>query len=196
MGSADFWVRHVREAVRFLDGIRALEAAGVTTYLELGPDGTLSALAHDCVTDRAAAAFAPTLRADRPEAQTLATALARAHVRGAAVDWHAHFAPARARRVDLPTYPFQRERYWPEPGTPLPADATGLGLAAAGHPLLGAAVSLADATAASSPAASRCAPTPGSRTTPSRAPSWSPARPSSSWPCTPESGSRPRPSKS
>ncbi|MFE9221984.1 type I polyketide synthase [Streptomyces lavendulae] len=145
MGSAEFWVRHVREAVRFLDGIRALEAAGVTTYLELGPDGTLSALAHDCVTDRAAAAFAPTLRADRPEAQTLATALARAHVRGAAVDWHAHFAPAGARRVDLPTYPFQRERYWPEPGTPLPADATGLGLAAAGHPLLGAAVSLADA---------------------------------------------------
>ncbi|WP_442815819.1 type I polyketide synthase [Streptomyces sp. NBC_01207] len=145
MASAEFWVRHVRDAVRFLDGIRALEAAGVTTYVELGPDGTLSALAQDCATDATGADFAPTLRADRSEAETVATAFARAHVRGVEADWHAWFAGTGARRVDLPTYPFQRERFWPETGTPLPGDATGLGLAAAGHPLLGAAVSLADA---------------------------------------------------
>ncbi|MFF4324746.1 type I polyketide synthase [Streptomyces sp. NPDC001568] len=145
MGSADFWVRHVRETVRFLDGVRALEAAGVTTYLELGPDGTLSALAQECVTDGTTAAFTATLRADRPEPQTLTSALARAHARGATIDWTAYFAGTGSRRVDLPTYPFQRERFWPETGTPLPGDATGLGLAAAGHPLLGAAVSLADA---------------------------------------------------
>ncbi|MFF3020364.1 type I polyketide synthase [Streptomyces sp. NPDC057939] len=145
MGSADFWVRHVRDTVRFLDGVRALEAAGVTTYIELGPDGTLSALAQDCVTDPTAAAFTATLRADRPEPETITSALARAHARGVTIDWTAHFAAAGAKRVDLPTYPFQRERFWPETGTPLPGDATGLGLAAAGHPLLGAAVSLADA---------------------------------------------------
>ncbi|MET9606155.1 type I polyketide synthase [Streptomyces sp. NPDC006512] len=145
MGSPDFWVRHVRETVRFLDGVRALEAAGATTYLELGPDGTLSTLAQDCVTDTSTTAFAPTLRADRPEAETVATALALAHVHGAEADWHAYFAGTAVRRVDLPTYAFQRQRYWPETGTPLPGDATGLGLAAAGHPLLGAAVSLADA---------------------------------------------------
>ncbi|MER8097800.1 type I polyketide synthase [Streptomyces goshikiensis] len=143
MGSAEFWVRHVREGVRFLDGIRALEAAGVTTYVELGPDGVLSALAQDCIEQDAV--FAPALRRDRPEAETVTTALAQAHVNGVAVDWAAYFSGTDARRVDLPTYPFQRERYWPETAAPLPGDATGLGLATAGHPLLGAAVSLADA---------------------------------------------------
>ncbi|MFD9415192.1 type I polyketide synthase [Streptomyces goshikiensis] len=143
MGSAEFWVRHVREAVRFLDGIRTLEDAGVTTYLELGPDGVLSALAQDCI--ERDAVFAPVLRKDRPEAEAVTTALARVHTHGVAVDWASYFSGTDARRVDLPTYPFQRERFWPETGTPLPGDATGLGLATAGHPLLGAAVSLADA---------------------------------------------------
>ncbi|MFG2411650.1 type I polyketide synthase [Streptomyces goshikiensis] len=143
MGSAEFWVRHVREGVRFLDGIRALEAAGVTTYVELGPDGVLSALAQDCI--ERDAVFAPALRKDRPEAEAVTTALAQAHAHGVTVDWAAYFSGTDAHRVDLPTYPFQRERYWPETGTPLPGDATGLGLASAGHPLLGAAVSLADA---------------------------------------------------
>ncbi|MFE3939211.1 acyltransferase domain-containing protein, partial [Streptomyces goshikiensis] len=143
MGSAEFWVRHVREGVRFLDGIRALEAAGVTTYVELGPDGVLSALAQDCIEQDAV--FAPALRKDRSETEAVTTALARVHVNGVGVDWASYFSGTDARRVDLPTYPFQRERYWPETGTPLPGDATGLGLATAGHPLLGAAVSLADA---------------------------------------------------
>ncbi|MEV8404204.1 type I polyketide synthase, partial [Streptomyces niveus] len=117
MGSADFWVRHVREAVRFLDGIRALEAAGVTTYLELGPDGVLSALAQDCLTEDAA--FVPVLRAARPEAEavTATAALAHAYTRGVPLDWRAYFAASGtgAHRVDLPTYPFQPVRYWPEP---------------------------------------------------------------------------------
>ncbi|MFC5156846.1 type I polyketide synthase, partial [Streptomyces amakusaensis] len=144
MSTADFWVRHVREAVRFLDGVRALEAAGVTSYLELGPDGVLSALAQDCVTEDGAT-FAPLLRADRPEAETVAAALAQVHVRGVAVDWEAYFAGTGARRVELPTYAFQRERYWPRTGTTTPGDTAALGLASAGHPLLGAAVALADA---------------------------------------------------
>ncbi|MFE3939409.1 type I polyketide synthase, partial [Streptomyces goshikiensis] len=63
MGSAEFWVRHVREAVRFLDGVRVLEAAGVASFVELGPDGVLSALAQDCLTGDADVAFVPVLRA-------------------------------------------------------------------------------------------------------------------------------------
>ncbi|MFE5126526.1 type I polyketide synthase, partial [Streptomyces sp. NPDC056669] len=140
--TADFWVRHVREAVRFLDGVRTLEAQGVSTFVELGPDGVLTAMAQQCVTGEDAA-FAAALRKDRPEAKTLTTAVARAQVRGVAVDWEAVFAGTGAARVELPTYAFQYARYWPE----LPAAAlggtAGLGLATVDHPLVGAAVPLA-----------------------------------------------------
>ncbi|MET8752414.1 SDR family NAD(P)-dependent oxidoreductase, partial [Streptomyces sp. NPDC004667] len=145
MGSAEFWVRHVREAVRFLDGIRALEAAGVTTYVELGPDGVLSAMAQACLADdTGTAAFVPTLRRDRPEAETAVTALARVHVRGIAVDWQSYHRDTGAEHVDLPTYAFQREHYWLDAGT-LGGDVTTAGLRSADHPLLGASVTLADA---------------------------------------------------
>ncbi|WP_432252279.1 SDR family NAD(P)-dependent oxidoreductase [Streptomyces sp. HNM1019] len=141
--TADFWVRHVREAVRFLDGVRTLEAQNVSTYVELGPDGVLTAMAQDCVTDPDAAAFAAALRKGRPEAETLLTAVGTAHVRGAAVDFGPLFAPYGPQVVDLPTYAFQRRPFWLDAG-PVGGDATAIGLHAAGHPLLGAAVELPD----------------------------------------------------
>ncbi|MFC3587640.1 acyltransferase domain-containing protein, partial [Streptantibioticus rubrisoli] len=119
----DYWTRHVRQAVRFLDGIRALEAEGVTTYIELGPDGVLSAMAQDCVTQSGAATFTAALRRDRSEPETVTAALAQAHVNGVSVHWKSYFTGTGARRVDLPTYAFQRQRYWLESPTS-PAQAT------------------------------------------------------------------------
>ncbi|MET8467072.1 type I polyketide synthase, partial [Micromonospora zamorensis] len=107
---AAYWVRHVREAVRFADGIATLEGLGVSTFVEIGPDGVLSAMGADCVTD---AAFVPVQRADRDQPTTFLTALAGAFVRGVAVDWDT--CSPGGRRVDLPTYPFQRVRFWPSP---------------------------------------------------------------------------------
>ncbi|MCX5200090.1 SDR family NAD(P)-dependent oxidoreductase [Streptomyces sp. NBC_00237] len=140
----EYWVRHVRETVRFGDGVRTLEADGVRTFLELGPDAVLSAMGAHAVTDPEGAAFAPALRRDRDEEQTFATLLGTAHVRGLNVDWERVFAPTGARRTDLPTYAFQRQRLWLDDGTGAATDAGGLGQAPTGHPMLGAALDLAD----------------------------------------------------
>ncbi|UQI45521.1 SDR family NAD(P)-dependent oxidoreductase [Streptomyces sp. HU2014] len=139
--SAEYWVRHVRETVRFADGVRALEGEGASVFLELGPDGVLTAMTQH-VLDGVPVAV-PALRKDRPEETALLTALARLHVAGVDVDWTAFYEGTGAHRVDLPTYPFQHERYWPEPAAPA-GDVSAAGLMPAGHPLLGAAVPLAD----------------------------------------------------
>ncbi|MEV0041564.1 type I polyketide synthase, partial [Streptomyces sp. NPDC050804] len=140
--SADYWVRHVGETVRFADGIRTLTGRGVTTLLELGPDGVLSAMAQDSLPD--GAVIVPLLREDRPEEVAVVTALAQAHVRGATVRWAGLYDGSGARRVDLPTYPFQKQRYWPSGSRDGAGDIRAAGLGPAGHPLLGAAVELAD----------------------------------------------------
>ncbi|RPF25314.1 candicidin polyketide synthase FscB [Streptomyces sp. Ag109_G2-6] len=138
--SADYWVRHVREAVRFADGVNTLHGQGVTRFVELGPDAVLAAMGAEC----ADAVFVPAQRTGRDAREALLRALATAHVHGAGLDWTAFFAGTGARRVDLPTYAFQHERYWPRNRGGWTGDAKGLGLAPAGHPLLGAAVALAD----------------------------------------------------
>ncbi|MGV9929758.1 type I polyketide synthase [Streptomyces olivaceoviridis] len=103
--SPDYWVRHVREAVRFHDGVTALAAEGATRFLEVGPDAVLSTMAQDVVPHVIA-----TQRRDRAEDAALVDAVCRLHLTGTGPDWRAVFAGGR--KVDLPTYPFRRDRHW------------------------------------------------------------------------------------
>ncbi|HEY3969810.1 MAG TPA: type I polyketide synthase [Solirubrobacteraceae bacterium] len=141
----DYWVRHVREPVRFADGVEALVAEGVTRFLELGPDGVLSAAARDCLGEETPteALLTATLRPRRHEVETFVAFVGEAHADGLAVDWRALFAGRGACAIDLPTYAFQRRRYWNDP-SPSAGDVSAAGLTAVDHPLLGAAVCLAD----------------------------------------------------
>ncbi|MFE4644547.1 SDR family NAD(P)-dependent oxidoreductase, partial [Streptomyces sp. NPDC056730] len=141
LASPAYWVRHVRESVRFHDAVSTLVDEGVVTFVEIGPGGTLSALGQESAPD---AAFVPALRGDRPEESALLSAVARLGTRGVPVDW-TRLLPG-GRPVELPTYAFQRKRYWLDAPRDLHIDeaAGGLGLAGADHPLLGAAVDLAD----------------------------------------------------
>ncbi|MFJ4537479.1 SDR family NAD(P)-dependent oxidoreductase, partial [Streptomyces tibetensis] len=140
--SPEYWARHIRQAVRFHDGVRHLRELGVSTFLELGPDGVLAAMAQEAfeADDRDDVQALTLLRRDRPEADTLVKALGTLHTRGVRVDWEAFFAGTGARRVPLPTYAFQHERYWLQPTAP---EDGGAGPDATGHPLLGTAVPVA-----------------------------------------------------
>ncbi|MFJ8649770.1 type I polyketide synthase [Streptomyces sp. NPDC093546] len=138
--SPDYWVRQLRETVRFADGVRSLEDDGVTTFLELGPDGILSALVGANLTrehDEDVVAV-PLLRHGRPEARTFVEGLARAYVNGVDVDWSGFFPGGR--KVPLPTYPYQRKRFW----LPVPSARPGPRSGAGRHPLLDDGAELAE----------------------------------------------------
>ncbi|MFE7037456.1 SDR family NAD(P)-dependent oxidoreductase, partial [Streptomyces sp. NPDC057621] len=160
LDSADYWVRHVREAVRFADGVTHLRSAGVTRFVELGPDGVLAAMTRNCLDEPPAATLVvPALRGSEAEVVTLFTAVAQLHVNGAGPDWHAVFTATATgsgtgigtgtgtgrgpRHVDLPTYAFQHRRYWLEASGET-VDVASAGLDRTGHPLLGATIALAD----------------------------------------------------
>ncbi|GAA2577701.1 hypothetical protein GCM10010435_62350 [Winogradskya consettensis] len=127
LSSPDYWARHIRSTVRFHDGVRHLESEGVTRFVELGPDGVLTAL-----TGAAPVLAAPALRAGRSETDQFCSVLAQLHTSGVRVDWSPLLTGGR--RVDLPTYAFQRSRYWLEPAAARPAS---------GHPLVTTVVDVA-----------------------------------------------------
>ncbi|MHB1861241.1 MAG: type I polyketide synthase, partial [Solirubrobacteraceae bacterium] len=202
LATAGYWVRHVRETVRFADGIGWLHQHGVSGFIELGPDGPLSALAHQCTAEAdpqpqpqsaqtlqqppaarqppssgeppsarqppaarqppssseppasrqppsaseppaaSRLLIEPLLRRDRNEPHTLLSTLARLWVNGATVNWRAFSHQNTASHPELPTYAFQRKRYWLHAARP--GDLSTAGLDTAEHPLLSAALPLAN----------------------------------------------------
>ncbi|MFD9910559.1 SDR family NAD(P)-dependent oxidoreductase, partial [Streptomyces sp. NPDC059063] len=141
-----YWTRHIREAVRFHDGIHTLHTNGVRHHLELGPDPVLTTLVNETTSAETNGADVTTtavavLRKGQPEATTFLAALAQLHAAGVRADLTAHLGTPRAR-TDLPTYAFQPERHWFTATTT--GDVTSAGLAATGHPLLTTAVELPD----------------------------------------------------
>ncbi|MBC3839825.1 SDR family NAD(P)-dependent oxidoreductase [Streptacidiphilus sp. 4-A2] len=118
----EYWVRQVRETVRFLEGVRSLRDAGATSFVEVGPGSVLSGLLSACLPDDPDCAALPLLRANRPEATSVEAALAGLYVRGVGVNWSAA-GTGGARRIDLPSYPFQRVRYWPQPAPQAPTES-------------------------------------------------------------------------
>ncbi|MET9258797.1 type I polyketide synthase [Amycolatopsis sp. NPDC004079] len=199
VATPDYWVRQVRSAVRFADGVRALAEAGANTFVEVGPSAVLTAMGQSCVDGAGAvvggeggpaggsadatsladtaslanatalangtalasgtalanatalangpalanATFVPVLRKDRAEAESAAAAVATLFTLGGTVDWDAFYSGAHV--VELPTYAFQRKRYWLD--NPTGARARGVaevGQREAAHPLLGAVVGTAD----------------------------------------------------
>ncbi|WP_460748380.1 type I polyketide synthase, partial [Micromonospora schwarzwaldensis] len=136
-----YWLAHVRQTVRYHDAVTALREQGVGVFLELGPDGTLTSMAET----PDAGVWLPALRAERDEPETLLTAVAGVHVNGGTVDWPRLLGTSAGRRaLELPTYPFQHQRFWPQTVAAGVGDVRVLGLGSVDHPLLRAAVSLAD----------------------------------------------------
>lgn len=112
--SPEYWVRQVRQPVRFFAGMQCLEAHGAAAFLEVGPDAVLTAMGPACLSDerRERAVFVPALRRGRPDLDAVTTAVAQLHVRGVDLDLRRVLAERGGELAELPTYPFQRERYW------------------------------------------------------------------------------------
>jgi acyl transferase domain-containing protein/acyl carrier protein len=139
LGTAEHWVHNVRRTVMFDAAIHAAVSAGAGTLLEVGPDTVLATLAADCVPEQVATIA--TMRRDHGEPRGLVTALAALDTRGRAVDWPAFFAGHTGSGVPLPTYSFQRQRFWLE-SAQAGAGAGELGQVPSGHPMLGALIEL------------------------------------------------------
>jgi len=142
---ADYWYRSLRQQVRFAAASQSLLADGYRFFIEASPHPTLVLpLLQTIERAEVAAVVTGTLRRDQDGLTCLLLSLGALHSRGFGLDWNAFFQPLRPRRVGIPTYAFQRERFWLEGSGPQSADVTLAGLAAADHPLLGAAITLAD----------------------------------------------------
>ncbi len=136
----DYWIRQARRAVRFSDGVQTLHRRGVNTFLELGPQPVLSGMGAACLADERSVSWVPSLVPGKEGASVVQRSLTELHVREVPIDWNGYFEPFGGERVALPTYAFQRERFWFEPP---PSREIGAGLNDTNHVFLGGGVRVA-----------------------------------------------------
>lgn len=135
--SADYWAQHIRAVVRFGDSVRSAHCAGASRFIEVGPGGGLTSLIEASLAD-AQIVSVPTLRKDRPEPVSVMTAAAQGFVSGMGLDWASVFSGYRPKRVELPTYAFQHQKFWlaPAPSVSDPTAAGQIGASDGGAELL------------------------------------------------------------
>ena len=109
--SAEHWRDHARKPVRFHNGMRTLHEMGCAIFVEIGPGSTAVALGSDCVPD-GNVTWLTSLSRQRSDARTIFESLGRLYVEGHCIDWDGLIRPRRRHRVPLPTYPFERKRFW------------------------------------------------------------------------------------
>ena len=146
MAQPAYWVEQARRTVHFERAMVSLGKLGTRRYLELGPGGVLCALGAECLSDSvlAQSALVPLLRSNGEEHRAFLQALGQLHIHGQSVDWDALLRPIKPRQVDVPTYPFERQRCWLDaPRRKEPAVAAP-GICPLVHPLLSFALPLAD----------------------------------------------------
>jgi len=136
IATADYWVSHVRRPVRFADGMATLAQQGITLFLEVGPKPALLAMGRRCLPE-GSAQWLPSLRPGQEEWQSMLRSLAELYRHGARVDWAGFDRDYPRRRLTLPTYPFERQSYWPELGGLRRPGALPGPDAADAHPFLG-----------------------------------------------------------
>ena len=111
--TADYWVGHVRQPVRFAQSMKTLEEQGYETFLEIGSKPILLGMGRQCVTEDVGE-WLPSLRPGVDEWQQMLYSLGQLYVKGVKIDWSGFDSEYNRQKVALPTYPFQRERYWVE----------------------------------------------------------------------------------
>ncbi|NEP12525.1 MAG: type I polyketide synthase [Symploca sp. SIO2C1] len=113
IATAEYWVNHVRQPVRFADSMKTLHQQGYELFLEIGPKPILLGMGRQCLPE-AVGIWLPSLRPGVEAWQQMLSSLGQLYLQGAKVDWVAFDRDYLRQKVALPTYPFQRESYWLE----------------------------------------------------------------------------------
>ncbi|MEM8505854.1 MAG: SDR family NAD(P)-dependent oxidoreductase [Cyanobacteria bacterium P01_D01_bin.1] len=118
IATADYWIRHIEQPVKFAAGMASLQKKGCSIYLEIGPKPLLLGMGKQCLPSDSSSLWLPSLRPEQDDCQQILSSLGQLYTKGTKIDWKAFNNGCSYQKVLLPTYPFQRQRYWLEPPAP------------------------------------------------------------------------------